>query len=138
MKKSIIIALLISSTPIFAKKLQDYDQIKSAVLNGKTIHIVIDFSLCTSNEKTTPKNKGVFRPNTMQVMDHHIATSFRHFTLDNPAYPDKPLYEFVRYTIADTNKVKVTYQMLDVMNLSPLSRKMLFDCEIEVAAKFYT
>jgi len=58
--------------------------------------------------------------------------------LDNPAYPEKPLYEFVRYTIMDTNKVNVIYQMLDATNLSPLSRKMLFDCEIEVAAKFYT
>jgi len=74
MKKSIIIALLITSTPIFAKKLQDYDQIKSAVLNGKAIHIVIDFSLCTSDEKTMPKNTGVCTPNTMQLTRHHIAT----------------------------------------------------------------
>jgi hypothetical protein len=140
MKKIFFGLSLFISINSFADVLHNYDEVKTAVINGQTIHIAIDFSQCTTNRLnlTAPSNIGVFTPDTMQVADNYIATSFNHFTLNNPGFAGMPIYEFVTYTIIDKNYVKLTSQPLDATSYKPLADKVAFICQIDAGAKFYT
>lgn len=138
MKKLTLLSLLILSTTSSAKELHNYAEIKSAAINGKNIHIMVDFSQCTSEHPAKFTNIGVFTPNAIQILNKYMATSLTHFTLNNPGFQDKPVYEFVRYTITDQNEVILTAQVLDAIDYHPLSGKMIFHCAIDSAAKFYS
>lgn len=140
MKKFILLASLLITTNCFAGVLYNYNKIKAAVISGKAIHIVIDFSKCSSpkNESTQAMSViAVYAPNSLLVMNDHIATSLTHFTLNNPSFPGKPIYEFVRYTISDNNTVNVTEQILDA-NYTPLLHDFSFTCKLNSGAKIYT
>ena len=138
MKKLVLLAALLISTNCFSNELHNFEQIKAAVLTGQTIHIVVDFSKCSSSHKALAESVsiGVFTPNAMQVINDHIVTSLTHFTLDNPSFPGKAIYEFVKYTITD-NKINLTSQALDAINYMPLSNKFSFTCAIDESVKIY-
>ncbi len=139
MKKFILLTSLIISTNIFADKLDNFDQIKHAITHGKTIHITVDFSKCTPshNQTTNQMNVGIFTPHAIQVVNNKIATSLTHFTLNNPSFPDKPVYEFVRYTFTKDNNLNLTAQTLDARDYSSLSDKHELNCKINAGVKVY-
>lgn len=138
MKYLALLASLLISTNSIAIELHNFNEIKAAIITGKTIHIVIDFSKCSaSNKEITPSmGIGVFTPNTIAITDH-IATSLTHFTLNNPSAPGKPVYEFVRYTVTDDNNVALTGQVLDAVNYTPISDKFSFNCRLEAGVKIF-
>ena len=146
MKKSFLFSLLFVATSGFADELQHFDEIKSSVIVGKSIRIAIDFSQCTTSSSSSSKsatqdqyNIGVFSPNEIIVNSKgQIASSLTHFTLNNPSFPSKPVFEFVRYTITSDDSVNVITQVLDATNYTPLSNKISFDCKINTAAKIYS
>jgi hypothetical protein len=140
MKKLILLTSLLSATNCFANALHNFDEIKTAVITGKTIHIVIDFSKCSMPSKQMTRSVviGAFTPNAIQIVNDHIATSLTHFTLTNPSFPEKPVYEYIKYTITDKNNVNVTHQVLDAANYTSLSNISSFNCKIESGAQIYT
>ena len=139
MKKLVLISFLFIATNSFAGELHNFSEIKSAVTTGKSIHIATDFVKCSTSKKEAllSAHVGVFTPNEIQVIDTHIATSFMHFTLNNPSFPDVPVYEFVRYTITDDNNLNLSYQALDARNYAPLTKKASFNCKIDMGVKIY-
>lgn len=139
MKKLILLASLLITTNSFADELHNFNEIKAAVIIGKTIHIAIDFSKCAAPNKANAQsmNVGIFTPSAIQVANDHIATSLTHFTLNNPGFPDKPIYEFVRYTITGDDNVNLTAHVLDAVNYISLSNRISFNCKIDSGAKIY-
>lgn len=139
MKKLIFLAVLLSTTNSFADELHDFDEIKAAVITGKTIHIAIDFTKCSTPNKKMAQSVfvGVFTPDALMVVNDHVSTSLTHFTLNNPGFLGKPVYEFARYTITYKNDVNLTTQVLDAINYKPLSEVVSFGCKIESGAKIY-
>ena len=138
MKKLALLASLLISTNSIAGELHNFNEVKTAIVTGKTIHIAINFSRCSASNKgmTQSMSIGVFTPNAIAITDH-IATSLTHFTLDNPSFPGKPVYEFVRYTITGDNNVNLTDQVLDAVNYTPISDKVSFNCKLETGAKIF-
>lgn len=134
MKKLTLLVSFLISTNSIAGELHNFNEIKTAIVTGKTINIAVDFSKCTaSNKGVAPSiTIGVFTPNSIVVTDR-IATSLTHFTLNN----EKPVYEFVRYTITDDNSVNVTEEVLDAVKYTPTSDKISFNCKLETAAKIF-
>lgn len=142
MKKIFLLPFLFIANNGFADELQRFDEIKSAVIAGKSIRITIDYSQCITSSKSTTKNKyniGIFSPNEIIVNSKgQIASSLTHFTLNNPEFPSKPVFEFVRYTVTSDDSVNVTAQILDATSYTPLANKTSFDCKINSAAKIYS
>lgn len=138
MKKISFLALLLISTNNTAGQLHNFTEIKTAATKGKSIHIIIDFLKCvTRNKAPAPVSMGVFTPNTIYITQDYVAASLMHFTLNNPGFPERPVYEFVRYTITPDNNVDVVAQTLDAVNYTPLSNKFSFYCQIGTGAKIY-
>lgn len=139
MKKRILLPFLFLATNSFADELHNFAEVKSAIMMGKSIHIVTDFTKCSSSKKEAFQSTliGVFTPNEIQIVNTHIVTSFMHFTLNNPSFPNVSIYEFVRYNITNDNNLNLSYQALDARNYSPLAEKASFNCKIDDAVKIY-
>lgn len=141
MKKILLLPLLFIVTNSVADELHNFDQVKSAVMTGKSIRIAIDFSKCSTAKKDATPFKysiGVFTPNEIIVTNEgNIAASLTHFTLNDTSVPGKPVYQFVRYTITDDNNIDVSSQLLDATNYASISDKSSFNCKIDTSAKIY-
>ena len=140
MKKISLLVSLLISTNCFANELNHFNEVQTAATAGKTIHIAVDFSKCTfpMNALNVPSSIGIFTPNTVQVTNDHIATSLTHFTINNPAFPEKAIYEFATYTITTKDQLNITMQFLDAANYTPLGNKITFNCKLGVSAKIYS
>lgn len=139
MKKLIILSGLLLSTTSFADELHNYNDIVAAISSGKQLRIVTNFSECTTTTKVAPKIMSLasFVPNEIGVTDAHIATAITHFTLNDPFFLGKPVYEFARYTITPDKNMSVTLQILDAPTYKILMDKISFNCVIDVATKIY-
>lgn len=137
MKKIIFLITLLASTNSIANELRNFNAIKAAAKTGKNIHIIIDFEKCSSPNNIQISTTAVFTPDAMLIANNRIITSLMHFTLNNPTYPGKPVYEFVKYTIADDNTVQVISQTLDAVNYAPLGNINTFNCSVDSSAQFY-
>lgn len=139
MKKFFLLTLTLMISNCLAAELKSYNEIKNAAMQGKTLHIVIDFAKCSPlNKKRTPTTKiGIYTPNAIQIVNDRIVTSMTHFTRDHPSFPAKPVVEFIKYSVTDNDFVNVSYQVLKAVNYTPLSDQSSFICEIESGAKLY-
>lgn len=139
MKKILALSLIFAASNCIANELTNFEQIKSAVTTGKTVHITINFKQCTNPTKniSQPMMIGIFTPDKITVTDTHIATAFMHFTLNDPKYPDQPFYEYARYTINTNNEVNLSMQTIYAPNFSLVGKKISFNCKIGDGAKFY-
>lgn len=59
-----------------------------------------------------------------------------YFTLNDPYFPTKPVYEYIRYTMTSDNNLNLSYQALDATTYMPLTDKFLFDCKIGKVLRF--
>lgn len=139
MKKWVFLASLLMASNSFADELYNFHEIKTAIITGKTPHIVVDFAKCSTMSKNNLQSimVGGFTPNAIHVSDDHIATSLTHFTLNNPSFPQKPVYEFVRYTIKSDNNVNIAIQILDPVSYKSLSDTLSVDCKLNTSVKVY-
>lgn len=143
MKKFLILSLLLSSANVFAGELVNYEAIKTAVLEGKSIRIAIDFDKCTPQQVTVKQlhsfGIGIFSPNEIVIEGNgFISASLLRFTLKDPHMPSKPVYQYARYTITPNNMINLATQALDATTFNPLSDGFAFNCKISTDAKVYS
>ena len=140
MKNFFLPALLLISNFCYSQELLNFNQIKTALLSGNSIHINIDFLKCTGPSQKTFSTSyiGLFTPNQIMIgSDGTINTSFKFFTLDNPNFPRTPIYEYVTYSIKDNNSLQLTTEVLNAEH-HPLTEMFSFTCEIGKGAKIYS
>ncbi|MBA3660157.1 MAG: hypothetical protein H0W64_00335 [Gammaproteobacteria bacterium] len=143
MKKLILLALGCCANLGFAGELQQYSDVKQAIISGIPIHIVIDFTKCTSNKGVkidfhAKELFGSLTPNEIAVVDDHIAASFFHFTLDHPKHLDMPVYEFGKYSLTNDNILHFSHQTLDARTFYQNSEKSTYHCKLNQAVKIYS
>lgn len=127
-------------TNSFANELPNFQNIKEAIVAGKSIHIVTDFAKCSTNNRELPQamSVGVYTPSSIAVMESSMATSLTHFTLNNPQYPSHAVNEFVRYEFLPDGSVNLSMQVLDAATYKVLSDKITFDCKLGAGMKVYS
>ncbi len=133
MKKIIFLALCFIATAANAFEIKEYNFLRLFAARGVVLHIAVDFSQCTVTSATSPtatSSVAMFTPSSLQIADDNIATSFKHFTLDDPAYPGKAVYEFVRYTFTADNSLALTSQTLDATNYALLGDPVKLTCKL--------
>jgi hypothetical protein len=138
----LLASLLLATQQTFAKEYQHFAEIQKAVLHGRTIRLVMDLANCTSNPSSVTAVKsfiaGVFIPNAIMVkLNERMTTSLHHFTLNNVRFPNKPVFEFVHYTLSMDDTLTLTSQTLDAIHYAPLSEKTSFQCRIGKSARVF-
>jgi hypothetical protein len=141
MKKALCLITLLLSANSYAEQLHNYEQIKSATAEGKNIRIFVDYSKCTtsSGQKVMPSYSGAYTPNEVTINNDagYIAASLLHFTMNNPQFPSKPVYEFIRYSISNDNSVVLTETVLNPVDYSPLTNKFTLNCKIDESTRIF-
>lgn len=142
MKKLLMIAALSLSANCFAGQLTDYTQIKDAIVNGDNLRIATDYTKCKGEDSTKdfPRfSLAVFSPDAIVVYpDGSIKTALKHFTLNEPHAPGKPVYQFVVYTIRPNASVRIATYVLDAVNYSMVAPEAVYNCSVADGTKFYT
>jgi hypothetical protein len=139
MKLFLCLFSLLFASSCFSEQLHDFNQIKTAVTDGKLIRILIDYTKCSSaKEVVVPNNAAVFTPNAMAMTaDNRIGSYILYFTMKDPRYPNKPVYQYGRYLIASDNSVKVIFSVLNAADYSTLVGDDSLDCKIDEGAKIF-
>lgn len=137
MKKLILSLFLLMATNAFARELHHFSEVKKALTKGKSIRIAVNFVQCLSSKKPSAFHIGLFSPNEIQIMQGRIAASLTHFTLDNPKFPNTPVYEFVKYLFTQDDNLALSSQVLDARNYSVLSDKFSMNCKIGEGVTVY-
>lgn len=138
-KLYILISICLFATASHAGVLRSYLDVTYAVINGRPIHFVIDFPKCASENHDVPKKFRLFMasPNMVAVLEDHVAASASHFTLANPDFIERPVYEYGKFTVTPENTVKLVYQVLDALTYVPLAPAKTFECQMGLGAKIY-
>jgi len=133
MKKIILSSILmLASTNIFAYEVSSFNEMKTAVIDGHRITLVIDFAKCG----LPIQNFAQFTPDALQVVGDHISTSLMHFTLNNPKWKDYPVNEYVSFQVNADNTLVLTSQTLDVKTYEGLG-KFSVTCHMGSGVRVY-
>jgi hypothetical protein len=140
LKKFICFTTLFLGSTSFADQLHNYEQIKSAVSEGKLIRILVDYEKCTaiSAQKMVGNHYAVFTPNAIAISnDGHIGTYILYFTLKDPHYPSKAVYQHGSYIISKDNSLAITFTTLNAADYTQLGTSVNINCKIDDSAKVF-
>lgn len=140
MKKLLCFTTLFLASTGFANQLHNFDQIKSAVTDGKLIRIYVDYTKCSSSSKqlTVPNNAAIYTPNAMAIgNDGSIGAYVLYFTMKDPRYPAKAVYQYGRYVISSDNSLALTFTVLNAADYSSLEGNTSINCKIDDGAKVF-
>lgn len=141
MKKFIsYIALFISSSS-FAAQLHNYEQIVNAVSNGKFIRLVMNYQKCiiAKGVRTIPNNYAVYTPNAMAIdTEGSIGTYLLYFTMNDPSFPSKPVYQYVKFIISKDDNLQMILKDLNPNDYSPLGFEQTLNCKIDDGVTVYS
>lgn len=137
MKKMILSALIVLSSAAHAEQLATFTDIADSISQGKKITLVMNIQEC--NAQKAPANSIVasVQPTAFLVIDNNrIATSLKHFTLDNPLARNNPVFEFVKYNINADGSVSIKNTVMNASNYQQLASFQI-DCALNKGFKVF-
>ncbi|RUR19051.1 hypothetical protein ELY21_05875 [Legionella sp. km535] len=141
MRKLVALAMLFTALDGFANELHSYVKIKETVAKGQLVRVFVDYAKCSgpSSGYKMANYNSAYTPNEIAINNDagYMAASMMHFTVNHPQYPNQPLYEFIRYTIASNGDVSISLIPLNATDYTPLSDKITFKCTINESAHFF-
>src|SRR5262249_12990074 len=88
--------------------------------------------------KMVGNHDAVYTPNPMTITNEGKITSYLlYFTMSDPHYPEKAVYQYVKYSISSNNYLHLTFNVLNAADYTPLGTNGSMDCKIDVAAKVF-
>lgn len=135
--KTACVATLVFTTTAMAQQLDHYDEIKAAIMNGKSIRILLNYDKClnSSSWRLTGNSYAAYTPNAIAVDNNGIIhASIMNFTMHHGLFPGKPVYEYANYAIDKDNSLRVTWKVLNAANYSQLGNDFTTSCKIGESA----
>ena len=138
---SLIVALIVVSSfwtrdaTADEPKNADYAALNEAILKGKEVRMLIDFSACQVRGASVagPPIKASIRFDGYMIQtDGTIALATTHFSVR----PDKSVREFLSFRVHANGKIEARTAILGAVNFVKLEDTS-FDCEIRTAATFH-
>lgn len=127
-----------------AEQLQSFDQIRLAVSTGKLIRILTNYEKCTTLSATTMQAKAVanhfavFTPNALAIdVNGDIGSYLLYFTLKDPMYPNRAVYQHGSYRISKDNTLSVTFASLNAADYTPLGNAVTINCKLNEGFKVF-
>jgi len=143
MKKLLILPLLFLSMPSVAEELRSHAAIEAAIVEAKSIRIMVDFSQCIFNEQNKMAQQldlgvGIYTPNEIIFNKQGIAASLSHFTVSRQHNPKKAVYQFARYHILANDEVHISTQELDAVTFEPVTPEFQLSCPLNSATRVFS
>lgn len=140
MKKFICFITIFLTSSSFAEQLHNFEQIKSAVSTGKLIRILVDYEKCATlaMQKMIGNHYAIFSPNAMAIdNDGNIGSYIFYFTLKDPHYPAKAVYQHGNYVFSKDNSLALTFTTLNAADYTQLGTSVTINCKIEDSVKVF-
>lgn len=141
MKNLILFITLLFTSTCYAEQLHNYDQIKSAVDEGKLIRIFVNYTKCTPAslaQKMVGNHDAVYTPNAIAITNEgDIVSYILYFTMNDGRYPSKAIYQYGKYSISNNNTLVLTFTSLNAIDYSPLGNSESLTCKIDDGVKIF-
>lgn len=141
MKKLVYLLALLATTLANSETLHNYEQVKAAVFEGKYLRLVINYQKCTQTkgQMKVGNNYAVFSPNALAVTtEGSFASYLLYFTLFDPNYLSKPVYQYFRYFINKDNTLQINMSDLSAVDYSPLGFEGSMSCKLDDAVTIFS
>lgn len=108
---SLCIFSLITLELFAAKQLNNFAEVQDAVLSGSSINLVTELGLCKTNSHVLDKDSfvSVKLDKIKLTQNKKLTASSLHYTLNNPRYKNKPVYEHMVYKVFADGYAVLTY-----------------------------
>ena len=133
--KYIVVSLAFTlPASLYAFELVDYTQMTNAIHQGKQLTVVSDFSKCTP---TTPVLAS-HSPESVMITRGKVLFSYVSFTLNNPAFPNEAINEYVKYELAEDGMINISTTFIDAKTNEVKSPEFLLECKFNQGINVYT
>lgn len=138
MKKICLSGLTVVATAffnLFASPIPTYQELKSALLEGKHFVILVDHQQCIGQS-----GMGYFIPKAMMLIPasethlEYVTTSDLHFT-DSFG---KPSYEYVKYTFNCDDTVTIRTIFYDPQDFKPMGSERKITCSLDKGVEIHS
>lgn len=140
MKKIVFLGSLLLCMNAHAEQIHSYNDVVRAIENGKLIRIFVDYAKCnTIGQQILIPFGGAYTPNEIGInyAAGHVAAALTHFTTNNPKFPNKPINEFLRYTIQSNGDVNLDMTPFSATDYSQLDEKFSVVCKLDQSVKIF-
>jgi hypothetical protein len=140
MKKFICFMALFLASNSFAIQLHNVEQMKAAVMEGKPIRMVVDYSRCAdlTASKLVANNHAIYTPDVVKITrDGNLETAILYFTLNDPHHPAKAVYQYLRYAFSGENTLLLTFTTLNAADYALLDGSGSMQCKLDESVNVY-
>ncbi len=135
--KLIFPALVLLSFATEAAELKTFSEIVKGVEQGSQLTFVLRFKDCQANNSLSDLQVSV-RPNdVMVVRDERVTASNKHFTLNQPNYPNTPVIDFSKYDIKADGSTELQMTSMDARDYKVLASTRI-NCELGKGFKVFS
>lgn len=128
-KKIIPSALILLTLASEAAELKTFPEIAEALKQGSELVFVLALKDCKAATPLADLKVSV-KPNAfMLVGDKRVTASDKHFTLNEPRYPDSAIIDFAKYDINADGSAELRMTVMDARDYKILARNKI-NCEL--------
>lgn len=136
MKKISLMLSLLLPLCAQADNLKTFSEVEKAISKGKKLAFVLNLAKCDM-ELPAPVTV-TLRPDSVMLMGNNkITTSHRHFTINNPSYPNTAVYDYTKISINAENEVAVAFTTLNAEDYDPLGKTITTICQLNDGVVVY-
>lgn len=138
-RKLFILALVMTSSSLSASQLNDYGAIAFAIAEGSGLRVVFDMSHCQTDYPMKIEAVGsITVKDAMVIKNKYITFSNLHFTLNEPRFKGKAVYESSKFILNTDNQMSLDISVLDAKTFDELGEQTHISCPLNQGVHFYT
>lgn len=138
MKKTLgaFVLFTLSLSTYASDHLSTFQDIKTSLMKGDSVNLVVDLNQCTSTEDVTKHGTmvGGLKVNSFLIRPNNtISFSDTHFTVNSN---QQPIMQFIRYTLNADNSVIFNMKTLELPSYNILGKEVSYKCTLNNGIKF--
>ncbi len=128
-KKIIVPVLILFTLASEAAELKTFPEVAEALKQGSELVFVLSLKDCQGETQLSDLKISV-KPNTfMLIGDKRVTASDKHFTLNEPRYPDRAIIDYAKYDINADGSAELRMTVMDDRDYQVLVRNTI-NCEL--------
>ncbi|MBA3535616.1 MAG: VirK protein [Tatlockia sp.] len=128
-KKIILPVLILFTMASEAAELKTFPEVAEALKQGSELVFVLSLKDCQAETQLSDLKVSV-KPNTfMLIGDKRVTASDKHFTLNEPRYPDRAIIDYAKYDINADGSAELRMTVMDARDYQVLVRNTI-NCEL--------
>lgn len=135
----ILISFLILSTVSSASRLEDFNSISAALVQGQKIRSVVNTTFCDWKGPDKLELVENFSPSTINMVENQYITFSKHFlTMSHPSHTGVIVLSSIRYYLHPSGTLKIFNTPFDPATYGRLGGEVKITCQLNEGVDFYS